>query len=102
MIKYQDENGGPPGPGRYSSAAMETWCLFALPLTVATMLAAKVTLHFAESKLLATEETSVSGSIYDAASDVWSYLRDFFSREKREDIGLHAFRRRTWSTTQTG
>ena len=71
-----------------SSAAMETWCLFALPLTVATMLAAKITLHFAESKFLVTEERPVLRRASNVANGAWSYLHDRVSREKREDIGL--------------
>ncbi|KAF4630836.1 hypothetical protein G7Y89_g7300 [Cudoniella acicularis] len=50
IIKYQNPNGGDPGPGMFSSTAMIRWLQVTLPLTVVTLFAAWFTYKYAERR----------------------------------------------------
>jgi hypothetical protein len=48
IIKYQNPNGGSPGPGIFSSTAMTRWLQITLPLTAVTIFIAWLTYKSAE------------------------------------------------------
>ncbi|EXJ79745.1 hypothetical protein A1O3_08028 [Capronia epimyces CBS 606.96] len=50
IIKYQNQNGGPPTDGTFSKTAMYRWLQVTLPLTLATMGAAIVSLKLTERR----------------------------------------------------